>query len=183
MLLPIIGLATSLLPSLARLLIGDTAGAAAETIITAAKEIFGTTDTAAIESKIAADPALKDQFIARLQADTEELRLRLADTQNARAQTVELARAGSSIAWGAPIVSLIIVTGFIGVMVTWMFFPPTGNAAALAVLNNLVGFLGFGFSSVCNYWLGSSASSAAKDASMRSALVPLSLANLVPAKK
>lgn len=82
----------------------------------------------------------------------------LADLQNARAQTVDLAKAGSSIAWSAPVISLVIVIGFLG-LVAALLFKTVPDSQVVMVL---FGALAQSFGQVCNYWLGSSKGSADK---------------------
>ena len=96
------------------------------------------------------------------QADLDTLRATLADVASARGQTVDLTKAGSAVAWGAPAVSLVVLVTF--GLVMWLTITrqlPTGSEG---VLNVLLGMLGTGFASVTSYWLGSSASSAQKNA-------------------
>jgi hypothetical protein len=155
----------SLLPMLMKFapdLIGLAFGGSAEAVATkvgkAASDVFGTTDAAAISAQVAADPAKADAFQARLQAETDQLKADLADVQSARAATTALAQAGSTIAWGAPVVSVAVTVGFIGILsvMTLRVVPDSG------VVNVLVGTLATAFGSVVNYWLGSSAGSHAK---------------------
>lgn len=80
----------------------------------------------------------------------------LADTADARRQTADLARAGSAIAWGAPVVSIMVVTGYF--VCIWILFVRgddlPDNIATL--INVMFGALQLAFGSVINYWLGSS---------------------------
>ncbi len=145
-------------PDLVGLAFGDGAQAVAAKVSRAATDVFGTDDPASIAGQAAADPGKADAFAARLAAETDALKAALADTANARATTVSLAQAGSSIAWGAPVVSVTVTAGFIGVLaiLTRHALPDSG------VVNVLVGTLATAFGSVVNYWLGSSAGSQAK---------------------
>ena len=102
----------------------------------------------------------------RMQTEVEKFKASLEDVQNARSTTVELAKAQSSIAWGAPVVSVVIVVGFFTVM-TMLFvvkvdLPPN----SVGLLNVLFGALIPAFGQVCNYWLGSSAGSNDKTATI-----------------
>jgi len=60
----------------------------------------------------------------------------------------------------APLVSVVITVGFVGLLILWLFHPPSPNDQVLALL---VGTLAASFTQVVNYWLGSSIGSAAKD--------------------
>lgn len=65
---------------------------------------------------------------------------------------------------GAIIMSVVVVVAFGAVMVIWVSRP--GAPQESPVLNVLVGTLAAGFSTVLNYWLGSSSSSRSKDATI-----------------
>ncbi len=147
------------LPALGSLIGSPKAGE----IITAgtkiAQEVFGTTDEAAIVKKMETDPALAEQFKAKLQTEADKLSAQLADVQDARATTVRLAESGSAISWGAPVISVLIVLGFIALVIALVFKQVPDSQAVLI----LFGALSSAFGSVVTYWLGSSASSAHKD--------------------
>lgn len=170
----IVGVATKIAPGLLRLLGSDSAAETVETVTKVAQDVLGTTDPQEAEEKLAANPALKEQFLARLTSDTERYRAALEDTQSARQQTVDLAKIGSPIAYGSVIVSVIVTIAFSVVLGLFMYRPYAISGPAEAVLNILVGTLAAAFTQVVNYWLGSSAGSAAKDAMIRagSAVVP-----------
>lgn len=147
-----------LAPDLVGLAFGGNAGAVTEKLSRAASDVFGTSDPAAVEQQVTADPAKADAFAARLQADTEQLKAELADVAGARGTTVALAQAGSPIAWGAPVVSVGVTLGFVGILAVMTLHTLPDSA----VVNVLVGTLATAFGSVVNYWLGSSAGSRAK---------------------
>jgi membrane protein DedA with SNARE-associated domain len=94
----------------------------------------------------------------------DELNARLADIQNARATTVKLVEAGSAISWGAPVVSVLVVAGFLALVGGMMFRTVPDSQVALV----LFGSLSTAFGSVISYWLGSSAGSKDKDAMLAS---------------
>jgi hypothetical protein len=83
----------------------------------------------------------------------------VASGLTAALSTGVLAKEGSSIAWGAPVVSVLIVGGFLCGLLMLYF---RGNNLAPNVTNLLNTFFGtliLGIGQVCNYWLGSSAGS------------------------
>lgn len=82
-----------------------------------------------------------------------------ADTANARAQTVSLAENGSHIAWAPVVISAIIVIGFFGCVALLFGIERTWDERTANLLNILFGALIPGFSTVTNYWMGSSAGS------------------------
>lgn len=83
----------------------------------------------------------------------------MADTASAREQTVALAETKSSIAWAAPVISTVIVSGFFACVALLFIIERTWDERTANLLNVLFGALIPGFSQVCNYWLGSSAGS------------------------
>jgi hypothetical protein len=151
-------------PTLTRMLLGQKAGVVVGTIIDVARKTFGSDDPAAIAAAAKNDPNLVQLYIEGLKAETEQFKASLADVADARTQTVRLAQLGSVIAWGAPIISVVVVAGFVILLGLWLFHPPTSDQTVLAVLNTLVGTLAAAFGAVVQYWLGSSAGSARKDA-------------------
>ncbi len=160
-LLTLLPLALKYVPMIAGFLGGPAAGTALTHVADAANKVFGTTDPKQIELQIQQDKSKEDMFKAELEARTEELRVQVEDLQNARSQTVQLAQAGSPIAWGAPIVSTIVLFGFV-VTCSLLFFKPLTSENQLALL--IVGAWVSGFLAVIQYWLGSSAGSKDKDA-------------------
>lgn len=156
-------LAFKLVPWLAGVASGGAAQNVTDVILEAAKKVFGPATSEEIQAKIASDQAAVDKFKAELENHRAELEAALADVQSARNQTVELAKAGSAISWGAPIVSGLVVLGFLGVLAIFFFGTFPDGQAAQSVANMLVGALAIGFGQVINYWLGSSAGSQRKD--------------------
>ena len=143
-------------PTLTNLLLGPKAGAVVATATKVATDVFGTTDPDAISAAVANNPELAKVYVAQIESATTQYHDALLDVQSARAQTVSLVQSGSIISWGAPIISLVIVTGFICLLVTWLFFPPSSDPGLLAVLNIMIGTLASAFGAVVQYWLGSS---------------------------
>ena len=150
----LIPLLLGLAPTVAQWVLGDTAGKAAEKVAGIAREVLGTDDPSGIERALAADPAAALQFKVALlaaqteatrlekdaekaarQAELEELKAHLTDVQSARSQTVELAKSGSVISWGAPVVSVLAVGVFAG-FVYLMFIQsvPDGMKEALMLM-------------------------------------------------
>lgn len=180
-------LVSAVLPSLigtaAEKILGDEhplGDAAKNAALAVAEEVTGLKITSrqaaeSAASRISEDPdaaadfqrILNDRLSTMLNAENERIRLQLADAQNARGQTIALAQTGSVIAWGSPVVSVLVVAGYFTVM--WRLFGADADAPpnVFALLNMLFGALTIGFGQVCNYWLGSSAGSKAKDEALR----------------
>jgi hypothetical protein len=95
--------------------------------------------------------------MARIDSATEVAYL--ADTGDARKQTVALAQAGSGIAWAPVVISAIITVGFFMCIYMLFVFEREWTERQAGLLNTLFGALILGFGQVCNYWLGSSAGS------------------------
>lgn len=62
---------------------------------------------------------------------------------------------------GAVVVSLLVVSGFAGVCIALFFFKIPQEMKEIAML--LLGILGAGFTTIVNYWTGSTSSSQKKD--------------------
>ena len=166
--MPFLPLLLGLAPTVASWIMGDKTGAAVSKITGIAQDLLGTSDAAGIERAIAADPNLALQFkMAVMQAEADArrqefdtLQAQLADVQSARNQTVKLAEAGSVIAWGAPIISILITVGFFVMLYVVIRQEIPESSQTLA--NIMLGSLGTSFTAVVGYWVGSSAGSAQK---------------------
>ena len=176
--MPFLPLILGLAPTVASWIMGDKTGAAVSKVTGIAREILGTDDANGIERAIAADPNLAMQFkIALVQAEAdarrvefETMQAQLADVASARTQTMELAKAGSAIAWGAPAVSLMSL-GLAGAVAYLVLFPDVNQAKwTETVVTMLVGAAINWVGMVQSYWLGSSSGSAAKDATLTKVL-------------
>ncbi len=171
--LPLLGIALNLVPTLAQWIGGDKAASVAVQVADVAKAVLGTTEPDAVSKAIATDPNLALQFKLALaniedkerQRSHDEMIARLQDTQSARDQTVRLAQMGSPLAWGAAIVSFIVVAAF--AVVSWLVFneaiPQQNREMALYLVGQLSGFVG----TCIAYWVGSSAGSASKDQTIK----------------
>jgi hypothetical protein len=106
----------------------------------------------AISNVLATDPnaAAKIQALEANHAVT--IKAAADDVANARAQTLELTKAGSKIAWGAPIVSTIVSIGFLVVA----FYCVIHGVVDNPVTSMLLGALATKFGTTVDYWLGSS---------------------------
>lgn len=153
------------LPALGGLISGGKGDALIAAGAKIAQEVFGTTDERAIAQKIATDPALAEQFKAKLEAETTALRAALADVQDARATTVALASQGGWNANAAAILTAINYAGFYAVFVLLIFKGLPDNARELVA--GLVGAVVGAYVGSNNFWFGSSAGSASKDAALK----------------
>lgn len=173
MLPALIPLLVGMAPTVADWIFGDKTGKAVGRVSEIAKEILGTDDATAVERAISTDPNLALQFKQALiqaaadarRSELDTLKAQLADVQSARTQTVDLAKANSAIAWGAPIISAIVLTAFGAAL--WAVLKEEVPAGSRDIANIMLGTLGAMASAVVGYWVGSSAGSAVKDNALR----------------
>ena len=166
----LIPLLLNLAPTVASWVLGDKTGKAVDQVAGIIRQTTGLegdpADALAQNPELAFElkKALIEAEAADRQRQHDEIMAQIADVASARAQTVELAKAGSSIAWGAPVVSVLAVCVFAGFI--YLLFAkslPDGMKDALMLM---AGSAAAGFGSVLNYWLGSSAGSAQKTSLM-----------------
>ena len=117
-------------------------------------------------AKVAADPAAMSAIGGAEAAEIRRLELANANTADARATMVQLVEKGSPIAWGAALISIMIVAGFLALTGALMFRQVPDSQVALV----LFGTLSTAFGGVVNYWLGSSAGSREKDQTIRESM-------------
>lgn len=149
--------------------LGGPAGAAiAGVVIGALSDALGVEPTPeAVQAKIEADTgaAVVVQRVEAAQSDAiRDLELRLADTANARAAQIEYVRADSPTQWAPVIVTAIVLTGF--AVLSWLAMRAAPGSSERDVVLFLLGaWLSLATASV-NFWLGSSAASKSKDATL-----------------
>lgn len=186
-----LALAVKLVPDLTKVLGSD--ATAASKIVQTVQAVTGTPDPAGQAAATADDATSLDLQVqlrqivtdheqAMEEARVDALKASLADVASARAQTVQLAQAGSHLVWGAPVVSVVVSLGFFVAFGMMIFAPVQSDPGRTAMLNILVGVLGGGFTTMLNYWLGSSAGSARKSEIMaQREPIPPNPAVVVPA--
>lgn len=140
--------------------LGLAPGASEADVATAVQGLTG-------DQRIALQKADNDFRVAMAQIQQATDAALLADTQNARGQTVALAQAGSRIAWAPVMISGLILLGFFACVVLLFVFEREWSERQAALLNMLFGALVLGFGQVCSYWLGSSAGSKASGDAVR----------------
>ena len=166
------GIALDLAPEIGRWLFGADSASVAFAVQQAVKTVTGANEPSA-QAAALADPELASQLrvqLARIAAasgaaaaNATEARLiaQLAEIANARAMAVQLASSGSTMAWGAPVTSLVVLAIFGSVVsLVLLHAIPSGSEP---VLNVLLGTLAAMATNVVGYWVGSSAGSARKD--------------------
>jgi len=145
--------------------LGAAGGKLAGDIIGSLADALGTEATPeAVQSKIDSDPDAARSAVAAVEtAKIDELRLRLADVQDARSTMVRLSEGGSPLAWSSAIVSTIVVLGFVGSLYIILVRPPSLDISTRELALMLLGVLTSKFGTVVDFWLGSSAGSRSKD--------------------
>jgi len=179
--LALIPLLCSIVPAIAGLFGGSKAGDTVTAALDTVRQVTGIDATTAdgvaqVEALLSGDPAKAEALRAGIdavrlqmlaeqnrerdaerQAMLDTLRAALADTADARA----MARTTGPTAWGAPVISVLILTAF-GVMLYRVLSPGVGDAANSTEATLLLGTLATMAGAVANFWLGSSAGSQAK---------------------
>jgi hypothetical protein len=97
---------------------------------------------------------------AKMQAEVDKFKAALEDVQDARATNVKYVQAGSSLSYGAVVVSLIVMVGF--VVISFMAMKPELAGVDRSVTLYLLGAWQGLASAAVAFWIGSSAGSAAK---------------------
>jgi lysozyme family protein len=103
-----------------------------------------------------------EQEIKRRDAQLAQFKAEIEDTKGARSTFAQLALANNPMAWGAPVVSLLVTVGFFGIL-TLLIFGVGGNLTNNQIINITVGALAAAFATVVSFWLGSSQGSRQKD--------------------
>jgi hypothetical protein len=178
--LPLVAIATSILPDLIKLIAGDKAGTIASEVANTVQKVTGTTDPAAAKQKLDTDPAVaaslqvqlaqialsaskaqNDALNQQRRAELDDLKQRLGDVQSARTSLLDLARDQSPIVWIPPAVSFLVMIGFY--VLLWMLIHATDDLSKNQLINICIGALVAAFSTVVNFWLGSSKGSQDKE--------------------
>lgn len=158
-------------PILGGVLGGPVGGVAGGVIGNLVSGALGVSPTpAAVSAAIAADTVGATAKLAPLDAAQgpimTDFEAQVLDVQDARKQTISLAQSGSDIAWGAPIISVLIVAAF-GLIAFWVVWNGVSDSqAALMILGALIAQN----EKVGNYWLGSSRGSQVKDGTINNAV-------------
>lgn len=159
----------SIAPGLAAALGGPLAGAAVKVI---ADKVLGRPEASeddiatALQSgslngdQIVAFKAAEQAFqVEMAKVDQAREAAAMEDTKSARQQTVDLARESSAIAWGAPVISTLIVSGYFFCIYQLFVMKADMRDNVFQLLVGMFGALSLAFGQVCSYWLGSSAGS------------------------
>lgn len=152
-------------------IIGGPVGTLAGAAIGALAEALGTPATPdAVKTAIQTGGPQAEVIVQRVEAEkapalNADLEAILRDRQGARDHTVALLDKGSAMAWGAPVVSLIVVIGF--VVLSLLAMKPEAAGVRSDVVLYLLGAWQSLATAVISYWVGSSAGSASKDVALK----------------
>ena len=116
---------------------------------------------------------LKEQHDAdakKREAQLEQIRAEIEDTKGARSTFAQLALANSPMAWGAPVVSVLVTVGFFGILLILVLRGMAQGEQVAQIINITVGALAAAFATVVSFWLGSSQGSRQKDAATTAAM-------------
>lgn len=113
----------------------------------------------AVSAAVQADPSGAQVKLAQIEAETKSKEADLADIANARSTTVQLVQAGSNLAWGGPVVDVVVTVGFFGLLALLFFVKNEMPQSVFQLLSVMLGVLATAFSSIVQYWRGSSESS------------------------
>ncbi|WP_341987597.1 glycosyl hydrolase 108 family protein [Azorhizobium sp. AG788] len=185
---PLIAIAASLFPEVLKLIAGDKVGVITASIGRAVAEATGTDNPQQAREKVASDPAVASDLQVRLakiaveQEDKrqaallEELKLRLSaeqaqdaaaqnNTHDARQFSLELMKTGGPNSWAPFVISMAVFIIFVLLLSGLIALKALQfEVDANGVLGIAIGALVAAFSTVVNFWLGSSQGSRFKDA-------------------
>lgn len=179
--LPLVAIATSILPDLIKLIAGDKAGTLATDIASLVQKVTGTSDPGEARQKLETDPAVSASLQVQLanialsaskaqyeeqenqrKAELAELSRRLDDVNSARTNLLDLAKIQSPISWVPSAVSFLVMLGFYALL--WLLIVQGSDKLSQnQFINICIGALVAAFSTVVNFWLGSSKGSQDKD--------------------
>jgi hypothetical protein len=162
--LPLVGKVAPLITGMTAALASPVANTVLGKAMDIAGKVFGTTDPTSIEVQIQQDKTKLEMFRVQLEEQTKEDLAFVADAQNARNMTLEMMRSGSKMAWGAPMMTAAVTTGFFLLMllVLWVNFDNL-NDYQKTTIGIIVGALVGAFNQAVNFWLGSTRQSKDKD--------------------
>jgi hypothetical protein len=180
---PLIGVAASVFPDIIPAVASEDSRAVREEVIAALKEATKVDDPRQVSQVLMANPPIADALKARLStillrtkersgerqaalAEQDRARRAKADLEDARRSLLDLVRSGSGTSWTGPIISWAVVVGFLCLLGYLVSNPDklnVENQNAFQIINIAIGALVAAFTTVVNFWLGSSEGSRRKD--------------------
>lgn len=174
---PLLKYATDLVPELIDALAGPRAKEVATQALDVVKSVTGGSERTEAQNAAAADPTMmlhlrvalrqiaKEDAAAERQAEIQMQANALMGVEQARQQTLAMVAAKNPLAWGAAVISFVILAGYawLSYLILNSHIPDANMPFVLrmqAHVETLSAAAGF-------YWLGSSRGSAAKDEAQR----------------
>jgi lysozyme family protein len=191
---PLIAIAAQVFPAIISALAGDKGGAIATQIAQAVTDVTGAKTADDAKQKVAADPKVAADLQVKLaqialdaqkaasQQDIAEDALALDSTKSARTTLQALAALGKPLPDPPAYVSYIVIAGFF-VTVLLLFSPLPKmvgtDGAVLQIINICIGALTAAFTTVVQFWLGSSLGSKNKDNALFQSATVSNLSNVI----
>ena len=169
--LPLISLAVQYAPQVIGMLAGSHAAQVTDKVVSAVHDVVGTTDPAAAQAKLAADPALGQALAARLAAEVDQVKAEMADTADARQMGVSLIEQHHWTANMPAITVLLVFAIHTAITAAIFFIPGDITDRMFQLLTGAYGTSSTAFGIALSYYLGSSRSSVQKDNTI-AALLP-----------
>ncbi len=180
---PLIGVAASVFPDIIPAVASQDDGANRDEVIAAVREVTKVDDPQQASQILITNPRSADALKTRLSSillDAKgragERRAALAqqasdqrarsEREKARESLLALMKSGSWTSWTGPIISAIVVIGFLWLLGYLVSNPDklnVENQNAFQIINIAIGALVAAFTTVVNFWLGSSEGSRRKD--------------------
>jgi lysozyme family protein len=204
---PLIAVAVQILPEILKVVASDKDGAVAQQVVKTVTDVTGTTTAQEAKQKVETDPkvaadlqvklaqialdAQRAQIAAAQQQSQDALasdKLAADSTQDARKALAALAALDKPLSWTPSIISYIVIASFFLIVVllmTGQFQPPSGldengKATVIQVVNICIGAITAAFTTVVQFWLGSSLGSKTKDNALVQSATVSNLPNVLP---
>jgi lysozyme family protein len=175
---------------------GDKGGTVATQVAQAVTDVTGAKTADEAKQKVAADPKVASDLqvklaqialnaqIAASQQDLAEGALAADSTQHARTALAALTALDKPLAWTPSIVSYIVIFGFflaVGLLLSGLKLQ-TDNQT-IQIINVCIGAITAAFTTVVQFWLGSSLGSKNKDNAIAQSAAASNLSNVIAAQQ
>ncbi|HEV2559748.1 MAG TPA: hypothetical protein VGU45_14075 [Microvirga sp.] len=180
---PLIGVAASIFPDIIPAVASEDSRAVREEVIAAVKDATKVDDPHQVSQVLMANPRIAEALKVRLStilldaksqarerhaalAEQDWDKRARAEREKARESLLALVKSGSWTSWTGPVISAIVVIGFLWLLGYLVSNPDklnVENQNAFQIINIAIGALVAAFTTVVNFWLGSSEGSRRKD--------------------
>ncbi|MFC0384310.1 hypothetical protein [Muricoccus vinaceus] len=174
---PLVKYAIDLVPELLGAVAGDKTGQIAERVIGVVKAATGAADKTEAQNIAAADPVVmiqmrlglaqiaKEVAIAERQAEIQMQANALMDVERARQMTLTFATQKNPLAWGAAVITLLILGGY--AWLNYLILNHHVSSESMTLVLGMQKHMETLSTAAVFYWVGSSRGSAAKDEAQR----------------